>query len=412
MEKIKYDELKNRLHNLISKRILDGKKIIIFGHCNDTEELVDLLLIEGYEIEAILDNNAAKHGLKYRNVPIVSPTIIRKNNNNNYVVLIASRFYEAMNSQLMDMGFEGSVYKLVDYNSYAEYSLSNDTISEKKIRLSRGKTIIETLEKKYPETVRIFCPYSSLGDIYYCMSYLFTFLKKRKTNRAVVCVYKKSCKEVVSIFGGCEIELLTQSDLEAAVQATLFLHDEFGFIAHNDKPYVMNLTKALLIKKIPFEIIYKSGVFGLPLAAKPAIPISWDTYPNMGSIPEGKSVILAPYAGSVISIGDEIWLNIRDKYKNMGYKVFTNIAPGEKPIKDTEGIFIKIREIKSVVERAGTFIGLRSGLCDVIRSTKCRKIALYPDYNFSGTKWKAIDIFALDEFENIVIKEGSEWKTV
>ncbi|MXP75912.1 hypothetical protein GN277_11115 [Lachnospiraceae bacterium WCA-9-b2] len=68
--------------------------------------------------------------------------------------------------------------------------------------------------------------------------------------------------------------------------------------------------------------------------------------------------------------------------------------------------------MKSVVERAGTFIGIRSGMCDVIRTAKCRKIALYPDYNYCDTKWKGIDIYEISEFENIFIKSDFVWKRI
>ena len=50
-------------------------------------------------------------------------------------------------------------------------------------------------------------------------------------------------------------------------------------------------------------------------------------------------------------------------------------------------------KMRSVVERAGTFVGIRSGLCDIIRDAKAKKIAIYPDYNYCDTRWKAIDIY-------------------
>ena len=66
--------------------------------------------------------------------------------------------------------------------------------------------------------------------------------------------------------------------------------------------------------------------------------------------------------------------------------------------------------MKSAVEQAGLFIGIRSGLCDVVRTAKCKKIALYPDYNYCDTKWKAIDMYAIDTFENIVVEEDYKWE--
>ena len=53
---------------------------------------------------------------------------------------------------------------------------------------------------------------------------------------------------------------------------------------------------------------------------------------------------------------------------------------------------------------------IRSGLCDVIREASCQKIALYPDYYYCDTKWKAIDMYRLESWENIVVEEGFQWK--
>ncbi len=66
--------------------------------------------------------------------------------------------------------------------------------------------------------------------------------------------------------------------------------------------------------------------------------------------------------------------------------------------------------MKSTVEYAGTFIGIRSGLCDVIRTANCKKIALYPDYQYCDTKWKSIDMYAIEGFENIVVKDDFKWE--
>ena len=37
-------------------------------------------------------------------------------------------------------------------------------------------------------------------------------------------------------------------------------------------------------------------------------------------------------------------------------------------------------------------------------------IALYPDYNYSDTIWIAIDMYYLDEYENIVVGEDFKWE--
>ena len=66
--------------------------------------------------------------------------------------------------------------------------------------------------------------------------------------------------------------------------------------------------------------------------------------------------------------------------------------------------------MKSIVERAGIFVGIRSGMCDVLNTAEAKKIALYPDYNYSDTQWKAVDMYRLNGWENIVVKDGFKWK--
>ena len=46
----------------------------------------------------------------------------------------------------------------------------------------------------------------------------------------------------------------------------------------------------------------------------------------------------------------------------------------------------------------------------MISDAKANKIALYPDYNYCDTKWKAIDIYSLDGWDNRVVKGDFVWK--
>ena len=143
----------------------------------------------------------------------------------------------------------------------------------------------------------------------------------------------------------------------------------------------------------------------MPKGTKPDEPNTFMEYPHISDIPKGKSVIVSPYAKSVTALPDEVWKYIVSYYCSKGYKCFTNVVGDEIPLKGTVPISPKISEMRSVVERAGTFIGIRSGLCDILRTAKARKIALYPDYNYCDTKWKAIDMYALDGWENRIITQ-------
>lgn len=410
MERQYYQEMKENFEELSRSGVFGQKKIFLFGHCSATEELAALLQENGYAVAAVLDNNRSKQGKLYRGIPVVPPDRILSEAPEETVVCIATRFYEAMHTQLRKLGFAGEIRKLVDYNTYAEYSLSEETRKRKWERVEHGRSLLMELEKKYPAHFRIFCPFSALGDVYFCMSYLPYFLEKRGRRDYVVCVAGNACGKVVSLFDDCPVEVLPQKELDAAVQAELYLQDENAFIAHQDRPYVVNLSKALYRKKIPLEKMYCCGVFGLSQETRPIAPKRWKEYGDLNAIEKNRGVILSPYAKSVTALPAEIWEDIVSDCREKGYQVFTNVAGDEKPLKGTVPISPDICEMKSVAERAGTFIGIRSGLCDVIRTADCRKVALYPDYHYCDTRWKSIDIYGIDGFENIVAGDGFVWK--
>lgn len=410
MDRLRYKEMVENVDRLIQEEAIQGKKIFLFGHCNATEELIDLLYDRGFDVVAILDNNKEKHGKTYRKVEIQPPHRILEEQQFRVLVCIAARACEAMADQLRRMGYGGQIRKLVDYNSYAEYSLSEDTVNRKLQRVKRGISLLHDMEQEYPGCFKILCPFAALGDVYFVMSYLPYFLQKRGKTDCVIGVIGGACAEVAGLFGDHHVKVLCQRDMDEAIQAALYVGDSDTFIPHQDRPYVVNISKALYIKKIPLEQLYCCGVFGLPASTKPYSPTRLREYGELHKIRSGKSVILSPYAKSVTALQQDIWDQIVDYYKEKGYICYTNVVGEEKPLPGTQPISPAISEIQSVAERAGIFIGIRSGLCDVLREASCRKTAIYPDYNYCDTRWKAIDMYRIEGWENIVAGEGFKWK--
>jgi len=414
MDRLYYEEMVSNLDKLADANLLQNKDIYLFGHCNATEELTAELLRRGFSVRAIMDNNVAKQGGVCYGIPIVAPVNILNQPSNDIVVCIVARAYEAMKKQLRDIGYQGEAYKLVDYNSYAEYSLSEDTIRRKSKRVKDGILRRQRLGQKYPECFKVLCPFSALGDIFFAMSYLPYFLEKRNIGKCVVGVIGNACAQAAELFGleNVYIETFTQKDMDELIQACLYTRDSSFFIAHQDRPYVVNLHRALYVKCIPLEQIYCCGVFGLPADTNPVKPKAEKQrqYIGLQDICKGKTVILSPYAKSVTVLPERIWQDIVQYYKGKGYQCFTNAVGDEQALKGTLKISPAICELQSVAEYAGTFIGIRSGICDVLKYAECKKIALYPDYHYCDTRWKAIDMYALDGWENIVVKGNFQWK--
>lgn len=410
MDRVHYEEMVSNLEELIRQHVLKDKEIYLFGHCNATEELAGLLSERGFSVTAILDNNPAKIGGHYRGIPIQPPKAVLSGAAGKTLVCIVARAYAAMADQLKGLGYEGKIYRLAEYDSYAEYSLSEETIARKKERVGRGRVMLEGLGQKYPGCFKVLCPFAALGDIYLMSSYLPHFLRKRGIDRYMIGVIGKGCAGVVRIFGDYQVEIFSQKDMDEIIQAALYTDINDFFIPHQDRPYVVDLHKALYVKCIPLAQIYCCGIFGLPVGTKPYEPCRLRQYDGLEQIGKGRAVIFSPYAKSVTALDEKIWEILVESYQTKGYQCFTNVAGDERALPGTIPISPAVSEIQSVVEWAGTFIGIRSGICDVLREASCRKVALYPDYNYCDTKWKAIDIYRLEGWENIVVGEGFKWE--
>lgn len=419
MDTLHYNEMKKEYEAV--KGSLDGSmKIYVFGHCEATEKLIDLLVNDGCHVCGIMDNNNQKYGLDYRNVPIISPNQFIKEtgkNDSQSTVLIAARAYESMVRQLRRLGYDGSIHKMVNYNSFADYSLSDRTVQRMSEREKRGETKLMKLHRKYKGDLLILCPFSALGDITFVMSYLPFFLFNKgiadKHNTIYpmtgyrVCVIGKACGEVVKMYNRTGAEIISQNDMDEIIQAAVYTRDKNVFIAHQDRPYFVNLHRALYVKCIPLEQIYREGVFGLSNKCKP-----WQPYYFVPASAEIKvhSVILSPYAKSVQELPGHIWRDIIENFRSEGYTLYTNAVGDEATLPGTIRLSVPIGELPATAEKAGTFIGIRSGLCDVLRYTKCRKIALYPDYFYSDTRWKAIEMYHIPEFEEYIVDEDFQWQ--
>lgn len=405
MEQYYFQKMKENLFALIEKDILRNADCYIFGVCNATQKLCTLLMEKEIIPIAVLDNNLAKQGTYCQGIPVISPQdLINSGRKCEKIVFIVSRACEAMTAQLRDLGFQGRIEKLVEYNSFSEYSLSEETRKRKRERLERGLHYRQAVIDKYPGMFRLICPFNALGDVCFAMSYFPYFYRNRGINGGYVALaVGNSCADAAAMYGAAHIERLSQTEMDELVQAEIYLKSRDAYIAHHDRPYTSTVHKALKIKKFTLEEMYRYGVYGLDDSCKPIEPSCLTVYERIEDIPAARGVILSPYAKSSANIRESYWKELVQNYSAKGFTVYTNTVGEEKTLDGTVPLSVPLSAMRSVVERAGTFIGLRSGLCDVVGSADCRKIALYPDNYYSDTRWKTEEIFHMDGWENVVV---------
>ena len=93
-----------------------------------------------------------------------------------------------------------------------------------------------------------------------------------------------------------------------------------------------------------------------------------------------KTVILSPYANTVIGFPTEFWIGLASKLKEKGYCVCTNCSGDEKEIMGTIRLSVGLDIVEAVLNEAGYLIAMRSGFCDIVSNSDAYKIIIYPLY--------------------------------
>ncbi|MDD3413813.1 MAG: hypothetical protein PHY47_07410 [Lachnospiraceae bacterium] len=390
MQKKQWDEMQCSLKKLIDEKILYQKNVIIFGSNEPAEKIMHFLDASGFSIDYFIDNNSKKQGQIINEKEIRKPDdieLLSTEKKNQLVVLIASKYFEEMQIQLVQMGiFEQQIYQVINMDSDRDYSLSDQMFESKCQQVIRGQLIYDRLNLKEKSYLFI-CPYSALGDVYLVGMYLEIYCNRNRIEDYLLTVVGGACKKVGMLFDIVKIEVLSQADSDDLIEFVNFsgVSSLNCKILHQRFPYFEKLGNMGNYRKINFHDIYKYGIFNLPKECKAKKPSK--KYPEKeieelfikNNLPKGKTIIVSPYANTVTSVENCYWEEIVQDYTRRGYRVCTNSIGSDEPAIDgTIPLCIPLMGMIQAVEYAGTFIGLRSGLCDVISTAKAEKIIIYP----------------------------------
>ena len=122
------------------------------------------------------------------------------------------------------------------------------------------------------------------------------------------------------------------------------------------------------------------------------------------NVPEGKAVLLIPYAQSAKQLEDCYWERIAKLINSFGYTVYTNTKNKyEAAIKGTFPVEIPLKYIPNFIQYAGSCISLRCGLTDLIAVSRCDVEVLYKIENEVDRVLAGVWTYKLGK-ENILYK--------
>lgn len=377
-----------------------NKIVILFGCTVYARNIRDSLKKHNVKVEAIVDNNPNKVGKDCLSVKVYSPQMYLSQYEEEFAIIVCSKYYYEMTKQLNQWGYKEGIHILNIMVSECEI-LEKDSESELFSLFEQAETGFEryrNILKRYSREYKVLaCPYPGTGDIYMACSLLDIYLKQNNISRYILVVIGNNCRKVANLFRIENIEAVSKEEMELMLKAWEF----FGTEKMNIKPllYWGWRTKHFLYAdkypQITFNEMFQYDVYefadiqmGKRIAYDKKSEYAKNLFHELGLRP-GKTVILAPYAGSFASeMGLELWEQLTDRLIERGYQVCTNsCGESEPPIKNTVPVFFPYEEAVNVLEYAGGFVALRSGLCDIVSQADCKMVIIY-EAGFNAARYE------------------------
>lgn len=385
---------------------LKGKKVVIFGAVLYLNELREMLRALGSDISFVIDSNESKaghlaFGIEIRSVESLSDV----EDKDSIVVIIASIYYSAMSMSLKKMGFIQDRHFFI-VGVEAEFNFLSEYFNRFKYALS-AYLYYRKLERECKGAPMRLIHMPCLGDVYIASLFLPAAEKAEnvRESECVLIVTRSVCKKVGNLFGYKNIKVISDAQAWKLLFLMGFLHGRLniknmlyhGTLLCAITPVTFYGKGNRLVNFVDFINIGAYNLDGRPTMVMPEFSARNDIIDALfesNRLVKGKTVLISPYSSHfAASITEEVWQIIVTSLKEKGYSVATNCASeAEVPLPGTVPLFVEIRDCIAFLESAGYFIGIRSGLCDVISSAVCTKLIIYEnglslcDINFFGFK--------------------------
>jgi hypothetical protein len=366
-----------------SGKICEKDNLILFSDTQTTRHIVEYL--DTYNIIAILDNAVEKSGRQINNIPVLLPEAFFGSIDAKVKIIVPTRSYMLICEQLYAYGYELGSDVFVTFRRLIP---SNQDETDWREGLYRGKELYDSIRSKYPEDRIYMCTYEGTGDIYLIGMYLKDRMKYDGASKCVVVVASNASRKLLETFDLESVisEILV---LDGRTECNKLLHYvrgigyEYANAAVLNNDYGVMLLKRLsgihgidfntLFQKIIFFADKKRVSYGMRRESSESIFVK-------ESLKPGRTVLLSPYANTTYGITEEAWAKLAGDLKSKGYDVCTNVSgKDEKAIPGTKAVFVPYIQLIDFLDRAGGFVGLRSGLCDIVSGSTAKKVIIYPE---------------------------------
>ena len=416
-----FEGIYEELLYLRSRGVFIGKKIAIVGAWNTIGIISEMLNGIDLILTHIADNNPSKQGVSIEG--IISQSVDSLANEKNLIILIYNtKYWREFHDQLVKLSFVNNVDFFVLFGEKERkkarlisnaLTLPNSDWIEVKSQAKKAWAAYVETQKEYGEKPIWLMHIPSLGDLYMFSLFLPHAMSVRRISECacVLVVTSKSTARLADALGFRHIKLITVDEAYTGWLVLMCIMGEHLNIrnaAFYGEEYIFHsLTYNSNDSIVNFRDAFEKYVFGFYAGVAPIYPV----FPkndepilaqfNKYGLKPGETVLISPYARHFEpNIKKSDWETLVSDLKSKGYTVCTNCGTSEElPLSGTTAIFIELQDCVRFVEIAGHFIGVRSGLCELICTAEAQKVVIYE----TGTQTARIDFFS---FEKMGIGKG------
>lgn len=251
----------------------------------------------------------------------------------------------------------------------------------------RGYRIIKKLHKLYGKETHIIFMRGATGDTYIQMMFLDEYIRQKKIEKYILIGDAKGVRGLRRVF--CIPRYLEYSTpIADCIEKTALFFNGIGlnmriFFNWSYGMNIFNRCRIRMTEKFTFLDTYKYFALELEGDINYRAPSFSDNIEGnefrwvKQGIVKGKTVIISPDANSVTHLPVWFWNAIIKELQKLDYIVLVN-CNYQNEYRATD-IFFSYEESVPLLNYAGFFLGIRSGLCDIISTSRCKKLILYPE---------------------------------
>ncbi len=379
------DELsrvKKRIDSLHNDNKLKNHPIIMFGVSENTRQMIRMVNGYGYRVSWVIDNDLARKGSNCYQIPVKPVTELSSEEISKGIYFIYSYFWREMKSQLLEMG--------VDEQRVYSFFLPDRTLEEQFEMAEKGMAMSEYFRNKIGNYPIFLCPYTGTGDIYLIGTFWNEYLKRNNISDYIFIVVSKACARVAEIFDIRNVCQITQVESSYIVEFYKLCGEKAGIKILNDSWWELRanpLQRFRGFKGLFFTEIFRKFVFDFEDDVTPVQPELKNADNELlpvfekYNLTKGHTVVLSPYSNTLSDLPIGFWTKMVEDLHSRGFDVCSNCGAEEIPIDGTAAVFVPLNIAPQFIEKAGFFIGVRSGFCDCISAADAKKIILYDKRN-------------------------------